>query len=99
MDEPVLTPPLEYAPGAPLRRRRWRRRAIYALMIVAAGVAVWRTAPAFFRQARYVYWQSRCMSFTAPANFVAYEEEPTRAVALLNKAEYLKIPPATAVFC
>jgi hypothetical protein len=81
--EQAVSTPLEYAPAQPVRRRRRLRRAIYALIVLSAGIALWRAGPPFVRQVRYVYWQSRCMSFTAPADFVAYEEAPSRAAALL----------------
>ena len=83
---------LEYAPAAPVLRRRRFRRAIIALIVVVGGVALWRAGPPFVRQVRYVYWQSQCMNFTAPPNFVAYEEDPTRTAALLKLVEYQPVP-------
>jgi hypothetical protein len=89
--------PLEYAPAAPVLRRRRVRRVIYALMAAVVGVVLWRAGPPFARQVRYVYWQRQCMTFSAPADFVAYEEDPTRAAALLKQSRYrTQALPATS---
>jgi hypothetical protein len=94
--EPGVLPELDYEPAKQvLRRRRWRR-AVVALIVLVGGIALWRVGPPCFRQARYVYWQSQCMSFTKPADFVAYEEAVTRASALLSHAGYQVVTPAGA---
>jgi hypothetical protein len=92
VDEPAsIAPRLDYAPAEPVRRRRRWRRFLYAVMLLAAGAALWRAGPPFARQVRYVYWQSRCMSFTAPVGMVAYEEDTTRAPTLLVHPGYAKV--------
>src|SRR5437588_10124792 len=89
---------LDYAPAAPVRRQRRVRRFVVALMLLAMAAALWRAGPPFARQVRYVYWQHKCMTFAEPAEFVTYEEEPTRAATLLNKPQYVNQPGAAA-FC
>jgi hypothetical protein len=96
MDQPALTspaaPPLEYAPKPPVHRRRNFRRAVWIVALVTVALIAWRWGPPYTRHASYVYWQSRCMSFTAPADHVAYEEDTERAAALATRANYHTMP-------
>jgi hypothetical protein len=89
--EQTVSSQLEYEPAKQvLRRRRWRR-AVVGLIVLVGGISLWRVGPPFLRQARYVYWQSRCMDFTEPADFVAYEEDQSRAAALLQRPGYQRV--------
>ena len=85
---------LEYAAPPPLHRRRIFRYALWLTVAVGVIAAVaWRWGPPYARQLRYLYWQSRCMAFEAPADHVAYEEDPTRAAALLAGPGYQPANP------
>jgi hypothetical protein len=44
---------------------------IAATLLLAALIA-WRFAPMAWRQARLLYWQSKCMNYTAPADRVVF---------------------------
>jgi hypothetical protein len=79
--------PLNYAPAPP----RWRRpvwRFALLMMVLAVGFCGWRWRAYAWDQAQVLYWQHRCMTFTAPPDMVVYEEEPTAAAVLLNRPDY-----------
>ena len=81
-------PSLEYAPGAPLRRRRWRRRIV--AVVVGLGVVlpgVWR-GPTLGRWAHLRYLEQRAKAYRAPPDRVVYEEDPARGSALLAQPGY-----------
>jgi hypothetical protein len=66
-------------------RRKWARRVGWALLLaITLGAAV-QWGPRLWRQAQILSTQRRCMSFTLPADFVAYEEDPLAAAALLAR--------------
>jgi hypothetical protein len=79
---------LDYAPRPALHRRRGVRRALWLTAFLVFGLAAWQLGPPYARQARYLYWQSRSMSFRAPTEHVAYEEDPNLAVALVTQPGY-----------
>jgi hypothetical protein len=67
---PIAT--LDYAPMPLLRRRRRFRRALFlvtAAIVIASG---WRYGPAALHQLRFLYWQHRCLTFTAPPGTAVY---------------------------
>jgi hypothetical protein len=79
--------PLNYAPAPP----RWRRpvwRFALVAMVFAIGFFGWRWGAYSWHQVQLLYWQHRCMTFTAPPDMVVYEEEPTAAAVLLNRPDY-----------
>jgi hypothetical protein len=74
---PSPTPPtLEYAPPPPWHRRRGARRAMILATLVLAGLIAYRFAPMAWRQARLLYWQSKCMNYRAPADKVVFSAWP-----------------------
>ena len=77
--------PLEYAPGAPLRRRRRIRRIVFALTVLALTAAGWRWGPAGWRQAQFLYWQRQCMNYTMPAGSPPWETDPAKAPVLVRQ--------------
>jgi hypothetical protein len=91
---PSPTPPtLEYAPLAPWHRRRGARRAMILATLLLAGLSAWRFAPGAWRHAQLLYWQDKCMNYTAPADQVVFSatdgsklvpEEWTRFYELLS---------------
>jgi hypothetical protein len=76
--------PLEYAPGAPVRRRRRIKRVVQLFALLGVGLAAWRWGPAARDQATLLYWQRECLRFEFPADVVLYERDPARAAALLR---------------
>jgi hypothetical protein len=80
---------LEYAPLPPWRRRkaaRWVVGAVIAMVAVAVAV---KWAPGAWRQGVMLYWQHRCLTYSAPADQVVYEEDSNTSSKLLVKPEYV----------
>jgi hypothetical protein len=94
----VACAPLEYAPGAPVRRRKLVRRIVRLLLILSAGLVVWRWGPAAWDRAKLLYWQRQCLTFRFPPDVVLYERDPAKAAALLAKpnSDYVPVPYYTA---
>lgn len=91
-DAPVA--PLEYAPGAPVRRRRRVRRIVQLLALLLVGLASWRWGPPAWNQATLLYWQRQCMNFQFPRDVVLYEKDPAKAALLLRQQnpEFIPLP-------
>src|SRR6185436_16684140 len=80
--------PLEYESGEPIRRRRRRFRLILA---VVAGTLLglgWWAGPRVIRIAKLAFYQRQVARYSAPANRVVYEEDPSRWPVLLAQAGY-----------
>jgi hypothetical protein len=94
MSTGVANAPLEYAPGAPVRRRKRVRRAMLLVVLVGVVLAAWRWWPAARDQVTLLYWQRRCLNFEFPPDVVLYERDPTKAAALLRQTdpEYVPLP-------
>jgi hypothetical protein len=90
----TTTPALEYAPGAPVRRRKRIRRVMMLLVILAIGSAGWRLGPAARDRATLLYWQRQCTNFEFPRDVVLYETDAAKAAALLwrPEPEYVPLP-------
>src|SRR5438105_10681008 len=85
--------PLNYA-AASRRGRRWQTRSIiFAILLVLGGVG-WRWGTVARRQAQVLYWQRKCLTYTATADQVVYDEEPAAAARLLARSggEYAPYP-------
>jgi len=79
--------PLDYAPVPP----RWRKRArriVCGLTLLAMVFCAWRWGPYAWHQSQLLYWQWRCVNFTASPDTVVYEEEPGAAALLLKRLDY-----------
>ena len=86
--------PLNYG-SAPPGWRKIVRRLSLALAFVTMAVCVWQWGPNAWRQARLLYWQRQCMTFSAPADMVVYEEEPGAVARLLHVPAYTPyVPPS-----
>ncbi len=94
MSTTATAAPLEYAPGAPVRRRRRVRRIVLLLLLVGVGLAGWRWWPAARDHAKLLYWQRECMNFQFAPDVVLYEQDPTKAAVLLRQQnpEYSPLP-------
>jgi hypothetical protein len=76
---------LEYAPGAPVRRRRRIRRLGAACLVLAIiALAIWR-GPSALQRIRHAWYLYQVMHYHAPEGLVVYEEDPNRAAALLRQ--------------
>lgn len=73
---------LDYAP-APPKRRKWLHRSVALIILLVIGAASWRWGGVAWHQARLLYWQRQCLRYTAPADQIVYEEDPTIAAKLL----------------
>ena len=60
---------LDYAPGAPIRRRKRIRRAVRVVvlvLVVGLSVATWRYHAVAWQQAKLLHRQHRCLTYAAP---------------------------------
>jgi hypothetical protein len=65
---------LDYAPSQPFYRVRWfRRAAVWAVVVMAVGVAVYWKGEWVYRRGRFLYWQHRCMEHVDAAGTVAMD--------------------------
>ena len=89
--EPIIA--LDYEPRVPIYRSRiFRRIALLIALIVATTIAV-RCSRPYVAQLRYLYLQGQCLAISAPADWVAYEEDPQRAAVLAKVAGYQGVNP------
>ena len=72
---------LEYA--SPKRGRRWKWVVLPFLLGVVATVGYLK-GPGAWQRARLLYWQHRCMTYTAPPDQVVYEEAMAGPAADVN---------------
>ena len=84
------TQQLEYAPAAPMRRRKIRRRVVWVLLLLAAGYAGMQYGPQAWRRTTFLYAQHRCLSYTAPANQLVYDEGTDTTEANLARAGFTR---------
>jgi hypothetical protein len=84
----MATAPLEYAPAAPRKRRRWGR-VVLLLLVVGGTVTVFRkwdriysTYFAFEQRARYVRAQQRDAAALVPAGQVVLTDDPAEVAVL-----------------
>jgi hypothetical protein len=73
---------LDYAPRPPVLRRRWVRRAILAVFLLAVTAAGASWGPGVYRRASLLYWQRQCLGYAAPADQLVYESDPLAGSAL-----------------
>jgi hypothetical protein len=75
---------LDYAKPPRWHRRMWLGRAIILIALMTGGVAAWRRGPEKWERAKLLYWQWRCMNFTAPAEEVVFDRNPAGKSELLD---------------
>jgi hypothetical protein len=88
-------PRLDYAPGAPVRRRRRVRRVVAVVLALVVAVVGWRYGPWGWGRGKLLYAQHRCLAYSPPADLVVFESEQARARELLKRAGYTAIPMYT----
>jgi hypothetical protein len=82
------SPRLEYAPAAPVRRRKIIRRALAMIVIAAVGYVAVRHGTAIRSQAKLLYLQRQCLRYTAPADQIVFTNDPADAPSLLRRPGY-----------
>lgn len=86
-------PQLDYAPGAPIRRRRRRWRRVMGLLLLAGLVfAAWWFHKPVWEQAKLLYYQRQCLNYTAPPEQVVYDENYGTVSPLIGTAGYQALP-------
>ena len=108
----AASPPLEYAPPPPKRRKVIRRLVLLLLLLSVAAPAVYHRKR-IWHQGRVLYWQHKCLTYTAPVDQVVYDEDDYNISPLLKRAGYrgwpvphppnagapvAPLPPAIATF-
>lgn len=82
--------PLEYAPAPPWQRRRWFRRMVIAVCVLAFTAAAWRWGPEKWQRAKLLYWQHQCLHYSTSADEVVFDESPNGDSVLLKKPGYVR---------
>jgi len=85
LSPPAPSPSLEYAPGAPIRRRKRIRRIILLLLLLCVGLAGWRWGPAIKLHVELLYWQRQCMNYQIPPTVILWEQDPQKAATVLRQ--------------
>jgi hypothetical protein len=82
------SPRLDYAPGAPLRRRKRVRRVGALIVLLALVFPVYRYSPPVYRRMVLLYEQHRCLAYTAPADAIVYDEASPTTAARATQSGY-----------
>ena len=91
----TISPQLHYALAPPRRRKRVMLILIAGALLVL-GVAAWRWGGIVWNRLPLLFWQRQCMRYTASADQVVYEEDPTELAKLLSRtAEYTRLTIAS----
>jgi hypothetical protein len=80
---------LEYAPGAPIRRRRRIRRAVLFCLVVAIASCGFIWGPTTWSRAKLLYHQRQCLRYTAPPDQVVFDSNPARVAQLSGDPNYV----------
>jgi hypothetical protein len=84
----ATTAPLEYAPGAPLRRRKRVRRVVTLIVLLALLFPAYRYGPPAYRRMVLLYEQHRCLAYTAPADEIVYDEASSTTASRATQPGY-----------
>jgi hypothetical protein len=82
-------PALDYAPGAPIRRRRRIRRIVALCLLLVTVVAGIIWGPTAWSRAKLLYHQRQCLRYTAPADQVVFDSNPARVAQLTADPNYV----------
>jgi hypothetical protein len=77
-------PQLEYGLAPPRRRKRLVRAMIGGIAVLV-GLAAWQWGSVVWNQFPILFWQRQCLRYTASADQVVYEEDPTEVPRLLSR--------------
>jgi hypothetical protein len=83
---------LEYAPGAPIRRRKRIGRIVIIILVVGLGLGAWKYHGAVWDRAKLLYFQHQCLSYEAPTDRVVYDEDDNSPSPLLGTTGYQAMP-------
>jgi hypothetical protein len=72
-------PPLNYAPRQP-PQQRWSRWLFFASVLLAIAASSLWWLPTEYRRLQMVYWQRRCLAYTASADHVVFDPNSTTPV-------------------
>jgi len=86
-------PQLDYAPGAPIRRRKRVRRIVLLIVLLALIYPGYHFGPPAARKAKLLYLQRRCLTYSAAADQVVYDQESATTAERLKTAGYEVILP------
>ena len=74
---------INYAPAPPAhRRQRLARRAAFVIVAAIVVVLAIRSGPSAWRHAEILYCQHRAMTYSAPADKVVYDDDPSDTTKL-----------------
>ena len=82
---------LEYSPRPAWHKRRQLRRIALLWIFIGVGAAAWKWWKAGTDRALMLYWQHRCLTYSAPSDQIVYEQNPQTVAALLKDANYVGI--------
>jgi hypothetical protein len=79
---------LDYAPVAPLRRRKLIRRATLLICLSALITVGWHYYGPVSRQVRLLYLQRQCLNYAPPADRIVSSDDPADLAALSNQPDH-----------
>jgi len=88
----VVAPQLDYAPGAPIRRRRRVRRVMGLLLLAGLVLAGWWFHAPVWQRVKLLYYQRQCLNYSAPPERVVYDEDNGTVSPLIGTAGYWSQP-------
>ena len=87
----VVIAALEYSPRPAWHKRGQLRRITLLCIIIGIGGAAWLWGRKAIDRTSMLYWQHRCLTYSAPPDQIVYEQNPRKAAALLKDANYVGI--------
>lgn len=82
------TAQLDYAPAAPFRRRRRIRRVVAMVLVLAVAWSVYQYGGPVWQKGKLLYYQRRCLTFTAPPDQVVYDDDPADVAVVGARRDY-----------
>lgn len=62
------------------------------LLLMGAGLGVWRLGPRAWKHVVLLYWQRQCMNYDSRSDVLLYEKDPAKAAALLGQPRTDYVP-------
>jgi hypothetical protein len=63
---------LDYGP-VPTNQKRWFRRTVRIIVLLGIVAGIYFLGPPTWRWTQFLYWQNRCLGYTAPPNHVVFD--------------------------
>lgn len=90
---------IDYAPALPnQKRRRAIRRVVVGFAALLIAILAIKAAPRAWRHLQILYWQHRAMTYTAPADQVVYDDDPSDAAKVRASNPSLTVGSSGQVF-